>query len=87
MNGTYSREEELENAIEALLECFDRSGQGRAWIEVEVDMSNDAYSYGNSDSNGIVIADGQVNQITADAIAIAEEVLYHEEIAGGYEIE
>ena len=77
----YSRTEELENALEALLECFDRSSAGRPWIEVEI-----ATEFNSEDS--VVIADGQVNQTTADAIMIAEEVLYHEEeIAGGYEIE
>ena len=79
----YSRTEELENALEALLECFDRSFEGRPWIEVEVE--SDINMLG--DHGNIIITEGQVNQTTADAIAIAEEVLYHEEVAGGYEIE
>ena len=89
----YSRTEELENALEALLECFDRSfnsyadgdggGRSRPWIEVEVESSSESAGDGC-----LVVIDGQVNQTTADAIVIAEEVLYHEEeIAGGYEIE
>ncbi len=76
----YSRIEELENALEGLLECFDRSFEGRPWIEVEVE--NDT---GIPNGTGVVIAEGQVNQITADAIALAEEVLYTEDMAGGYD--
>lgn len=80
----YNRVEELENALEALLECFDRSFEGRPWIEVEVEDS--ALVDGNYDTC-TVIREGQVNQTTADAIAIAEEVLYTDDMAGGYEEE
>ena len=75
-----NRIEELENALEALLECFDHSYEGRPWIEVEVE-------YVDLSANETVITEGQVNQTTADAIALAEEVLYKEEMAGGYEEE
>jgi hypothetical protein len=83
MSDNYNRIEELENALEALLECFDRSFEGRPWIEVEVDVNTEqSHKYTN-----LVITEGQVNQTTADAIAIAEEVLYQEDMAGGYEEE
>lgn len=76
-----SRIEELENALEALLECFDRSGEGRPWIEVEVEGSLDK---AKEFENGVlVVLEGQVNQTTADAIAIAEEVLYQDETIWG----
>ena len=80
----YRRVEELENALEALLECFDRSFEGRPWIEVEVD--NVDISKEPSESNTIYITEGQVNQTTADAIALAEGCLY-EDMAGGYDNE
>lgn len=84
MNDSYSRIEELENALEGLLECFDRSFEGRPWIEVEV-----AQELGEEGEDVYSIAEGQVNQTTADAIVLAEEVLYRDEdeIAGGYEVE
>jgi hypothetical protein len=79
----YSRVEELENALEVLLECFDRSFGGRPWIEVEIEGSLDKTK--EFEDEGLVITEGQVNQTTADAIAIAEEVLYTEDMAGGYD--
>jgi hypothetical protein len=80
----YSRIEELENALEALLECFDRPsvhqlGDDRPWIEVEVEMPQDNPEH----STTIEIVEGQVNQTTADAIAMAEEVLYQDQMSGG----
>jgi hypothetical protein len=77
---TFYRIEELENALEGLLECFDRSFEGRPWIEVEVEGCEHG---SNGDAPYTIIEEGQVNQITADAIAIAEEVLYQDEAAGG----
>jgi hypothetical protein len=76
----FSRIEELENALEALLECFDCSFEGRPWIEVEVQATEDDDLV---DKEGLVITEGQVNQTTADAIALAEEVLYKDEMSGG----
>ena len=61
-----ARIEELETALENLLECFER-GSGRPWIEVEVDTGEE-----------IMIAVGQVNQHTADAVEFAEKVLWDE---------
>lgn len=84
MSDSYNRIEELENALEALLECFDRSFEGRPWIEVEVE---DSALVDGPYENATVIREGQVNQTTADAIALAEEVLYQEDMAGGYEDE
>jgi len=84
MSDNYNRIEELENALEALLECFDRSFEGRPWIEVEVE---DSALVDTDSPSATVIREGQVNQTTADAIAIAEEVLYQEDMAGGYEDE
>jgi len=81
MSDNYNRIEELENALEALLECFDRSFEGRPWIEVEVEQESGDFS----DRGSILVTEGQVNQITADAIAIAEEVLYQQDMAGGYD--
>jgi len=85
-----NRIEELENALERLLECFDTSisqfadGDGgtrnRPWIEVEVEESD------ISEPIGTVIVEGQVNQTTADAVEFALEVLYQEvEEWGGIE--
>ena len=84
MSDNYNRIEELENALEALLECFDRSFEGRPWIEVEVE---DSALVDTDSPSATVIREGQVNQTTADAIAIAEEVLYQQDMAGGYEEE
>ena len=84
MSDNYNRIEELENALETLLECFDRSFEGRPWIEVEVE---DSALVDTDSPSATVIREGQVNQTTADAIAIAEEVLYQQDMAGGYEEE
>ena len=82
MSDNYSRIEQLENALEALLECFDRSFEGRPWIEVEVEGCEHG---SNGDIPYTIIEEGQVNQTTADAIAIAEEALYQQDMAGGYD--
>ena len=88
MADNYNRIEELENALEALLECFDRSFEGRPWIEVEVDVEGRLSEEGDRvEDLSSYITEGQVNQTTADAIAIAEEVLYQQDMAGGYEEE
>jgi uncharacterized protein YfaP (DUF2135 family) len=87
------RIEELENALERLLECFDTNMSqyadgdggtyGRPWIEVEIDNSIDLCS-GSGDKS--TITEGQVNQTTADAIEFASEVLYEDhEVWGGTE--
>ena len=78
MSDNYSRVEELENALEGLLECFDRSFEGRPWIEVEVEEIDP-----EDGITSLAITEGQVNQTTSDAIAIAEEVLYRDAAAGG----
>lgn len=72
-NQQYARIEELENALEQLVECFDTSGEGRAWIEVEVEASDVTCA-----GAAFVIAEGQVNQTTQDAIEHATKVLYDE---------
>lgn len=83
-NQQYARIEELENALEQLVDCFDTSisqfadGDGgerrRAWIEVEVDMPQDNPQH----TTAIEIVEGQVNQTTQDAIEHATKVLYDE---------
>jgi len=78
-----NRIEELENALERLLDCFDTSFEGRPFVEVEVE---DSALVDGDYENPTVIREGQVNQTTADAVEFANEVLYQEvEEWGGIE--
>src|SRR5260370_41561997 len=73
-----ARIEELETALENLLECFER-GTGRPWIEVEVDVDGSLSDEGDLVKDlSCYITVGQVNQHTADAVEFAEKVLWAE---------
>lgn len=73
------RIEELEIALERLLECFDTSVAGqRPWIEVEVE--NDS---GVPNGTGMVFIEAQVTEPTAEAIELAELTLYQDDVEIG----
>lgn len=72
------RIEELEIALERLLECFDTTVSGqRPWIEVEVDVTGLDIP---PDGNGLFFTEGQVTESTADAIELAELALYQDDM-------
>lgn len=70
------RIEELEIALERLLECFDTTVSGqRPWIEVEVEIGTP-----NEEIGATIFTEGQVSESTADAIELAELALYQDDM-------